>query len=64
MIERMKNQGQFRLFSGFSSVNKRSVALPACIFLIGILMPVAFVQALPVQGLYQQEIAVANQSDQ
>jgi len=64
MIERMKNQRQFRLFSGFSSFNKRSVLLPACIFLILVLMPVAFVQALPVQGLYQEEIAVANQSDQ
>lgn len=64
MIERMKNQRQFRLFSIFSGFNKRSVVLPACIFLILVLMPVAFVQALPVQGLYQEEIAVANQSDQ
>lgn len=64
MIEYMKIHRQIRLFDVFSRFFQRAGLLHALVFLVWVLTPVSFVRALPVQGLYQQEIAVANQSDQ
>lgn len=64
MIEVMKNQHHIKFFAGLCLLSQGIGVLRTLLLLLITTVPVAQLQALPVQGLYQEEIAVANQSDQ
>lgn len=64
MIAAMRNHSQFRFIPGISRLLLRTALFAAFVYMVLAVLVSVLVQALPVQGLYQEEIAVANQSDQ